>query len=414
MIQLIQFFILSLFLRDNIYFGSTAVSLMNIVNIVVYFYIFISYKKTLSKNFKIIISALLLFFVVELFYVILCYRSIDQVKEFYYSSYIFSILILIYWGVKYEYEKFVKATFDTLYFLYLVILVVVLFELYTKLHLPGSKAGLEKGFEIYPTAFFFNPNDFAVVIVLFLPVLYYLSRILKNEKKFIHLAALSLFFVVVSLSRLCLMFLFLFPFFVLYIQNKIKYLVLLTGGIVILFVILTNINLKYYSDRNSLIASNVNKVISIFNAESEKTTATNNSVLHNVRYKVYSPIINNPQEYIIGRGFVASELLYDEKVIPLENPHSYWAEGIFDFGILGFLPILFIIFSFFCLSYLNSGRDELFRCSIVQILYFIFLLCIPSSIMCLPVVWLPIAIMIALSFNFQSSNLLRADKVGKN
>jgi hypothetical protein len=268
---------------------------------------------------------------------------------------------------------------------------------------------------MYPTAFFFNPNDFAVVIVLFLPVLYYLSRKLKEERKFIFLMFLSLFFVIVSLSRLCLLFLFLFPFFVLYVQNKIKYLTMLTGGVIMLFIILSTINLKYYSDHNSLIASNINKVISIFNTESGTSHISHgNSVMNNIRYKVYYPIINNPEDYIIGKGFIASDLLYKEKIIPIMNPHSYWAEGIFDFGIVGFLPILFIVFAFLILSYLNSKKDELFRCCIVQILYFIFLLCIPSSVMCLPVVWLPMAIMIALSFNFESNNLLSLNKVGKN
>lgn len=406
MIQLIQFFIISLFLRDNIYVGSTALSLMNILNVVVYCYIFISNRKSLSKNFKIIISAVLIFYSIELVYLILGYRDIEQVKEFYYSSYIFSIFILIYWGVKYEYERFVKATFKTLFWLYVLMFVVVMFEILTKLHLPGSKATYEKGFEIYPTAFFYNPNDFAVAIVLFLPILYYLSRILKSEGKFIFIYFLSLFFVTVSLSRLCLLLLFLFPFFVLYIQNKMKYLLFLSGGIFVFILVIMNINIKHNSDRNSLIASNVNKVISIFDVSSnESNKAVSNSVLKNIRYQVYSPIIENPLDYIIGKGFLASDILYKEKKIPLKNPHSYWAEGVFNFGFIGFLPILFILFSILILAIINSKENELFRSSIVQIFYFIFLLCIPSSVMCLPVVWLPVSMVTAFIFNFSSNRL---------
>ena len=403
MIRLLQFFIVSLFLRSNIYFGVEAISLMNIINVLVLVYIALSYKKKFSQDFKFIAFAILIFFTIELLYAILCYRNGEQLKEFYYSSYLFSIFALIYWSVKYEYQRFVKTSFNTVFWLYLVMFVVVIFELITNQHLPASKAAYDKGFEMVPTAFFYNPNDFAVVVVLFLPVLFYFSRLLKQEKKFTLLMFLSAFFVLASMSRLSLIFLVLFTFFMLYLQGKKKQLTVLIGSLVVVVIILATVDLSAFSKNNDLIGGNLSKLASIADVSA---SGNSNSVMNNIRYQVYSPIINNPQDYMIGRGFLASEDLYANKTIPLLNPHSLWAEGIFDFGLIGFAPILFILVLVLVLSLMNVRRDELFKCAIVQVLAFVFLLCIPSSVMCIPVVWVPIAIVTALITNFNNGNKL--------
>jgi hypothetical protein len=285
---------------------------------------------------------------------------------------------------------------------------LVLYELLTGNHLIGSKGSVVLGFKMNPTAFFYNPNDFATVISLFLPVLYCLSQMINSNRKFIILCILSLFFVLVTLSRLSLLFLLVFPFFILYIKSKLQYLVILLGVFTVLVFILVNIDYSRYANKDSLVGYNINKFQSIFNISDNDYSNSVNSMTDNIRYKVYAPIINTPQDFIIGKGFVASELLYKEKIIPLENAHSYWAEGIFNFGFIGFFPILFILITIFSISVFNSNINYFYKCVIVQFIYFIFLLNIPSSVMSLPIVWLPIAIMLAILFNSDNYKNLNA------
>lgn len=408
MIWLIQLFIVSLFLRDNIYFGDTAISLMNVINLIVFGYISFCSRTKISKNFLLIIYAVLIFFIIEFIYLIFFYRSIDQIKEFYYSSYLFSLFLLIYWGIRFHYQNFVKKTFHTLFYLYFVIFFVVLYELFTKHHLPGSRASYDEGFRIYPTAFFYNPNDFAVVISLFLPLLYYFSQILKERIKFYIIFLLSLFFIIATLSRLSLFFLLLFPVFILFIKNKMKYLSILVGIFVILITLLMNIDLKKYSKGDSLMSNNIAKFSSILD---DSGVNPDNSILNNIRYRVFTPIFHSPQNYLFGSGFVSSAELYEKKIIPLENPHSYWAEGIFNFGFIGFSPILFILISILLISSIQLNKHYFYRYSLVQLFYFIFLLNIPSSVMSLPVVWIPISILTGLLFNFKNDDILAIEKI---
>lgn len=400
MIWLIQLLIVSLFLRSNVYFGDTSISLLNIVNIFVFAYFIFSYHKKIGKDFLIILFTLLLFLIIEFIYLLVFYKNVDQIKEFYYSSFFISLFLLIYWGVKYHGIRLIKISFNTIFILYLLMFVIVLFEIITMLHLPASRAAIDVGFANYPTTFFYNPNDFATAIVLFFPLLYYFARILGDRKKIIFITLLSICFTTVTMSRLALILLLVFPVFILFIKNKLKQFVLAIFVFIGIFILLTNLNYQYASKNDSINSRNMNKFVSIFDVSGkDKSNSQSNSVVKNVRYKVFAVIINNPRDFILGKGFLSSETLYDNKIIPIKNPHSYWAESIFNFGFIGFFPILFIFAILLVLSFYNFSKHYLYRISIVQLFYFIVLVNIPSGILCLPILWLPIAFVCAILLN---------------
>jgi len=274
---------------------------------------------------------------------------------------------------------------------------VVIYELITKHHLPASRGSMDDGFVNYPTAFFYNPNDFATVIALFFPILYYLCKILNKMKQLKIISILSLFFIVVSLSRVALMIFLVTPLLIYFINNKFTKLVGTTLLFFSIVILLTCYDFKFYNNDTTLVNRNANKLLTII-----KDPQINKSggLIKNVRFGVYKEVIVNPEKFILGGGFIASEILYKKGLIPLMNPHSFWAEGIIDFGYLGFLPILILILFPLYLSIRNFNKDLLFKCLLIQILYFIVLLNVPSGVMCLPIIWVPIAIFYAFLFNY--------------
>ena len=403
MIWLLQLFIVSLFLRSNAYIGNTAFSLMNILNVLVLFYLIFINKQKINKGFSIVLYSFFIFFLIEFLYLVFYYRCIEQVVEFYYSSFIFSTFLLVYYVVKYDYERFIKITFKTVFFIYLVMFFLVLYELITLNHLPGSKAGIEEGFKLFPTAFFHNPNDFAVVVVMFYPVIYYFFRILKCKVKFTILSILTLFFVLATMSRLALILLVIFPFFLLFIHNKIKYLFFISAFFFSLFFILIKVDFNYLSLNNELLQTNVNKIITIFKSfdDDGHLTEQGSSIITNVRFKMYQFVFDDPTSFIFGKGFIASEVFFKNNLIPIPNPHSYWVEIIFNFGLLGLVPMLFVFCWLFFVAFTKIKKHYFFRLVIVQLIYFIILVHVPSSILSLHVCWIPLAITVALLFNFK-------------
>jgi len=416
MIWFIQFLIISLFIRSNVYIGNTAISLLNVLNFIAIIYIAFAFKLKISKNFSTILLIILFFIFIELLYIFCFYNNINQFKELYYSSFIFTLFILIYWGVKNYQIKFIKITFNTIYYIYWVMLFIVIFEIITKQHLPASKGSVDKGFADYPTAFFYNPNDFATVIGLFFPFIYYVSIIIKKKIQIKIIAILSLFFIITSLSRMALLMLLLMPLFIFFINKKFNklFFVFLVGTCFLAFLI--SANFKFFKNENNLIYRDANKLLTII--KPPKSVNQNNaaSLINNIRFSVYKEIIVSPEKYIIGGGFLASGKLYEKHIIPLENPHSYWIEGIIDFGYIGFLPIIFLILFPLLLSIRNFNKDTLYKYFLIQIIYFIVLLNVPSSVMSLPIIWLPIAFFYALLFNIhlykENPNLTNA--INKN
>jgi hypothetical protein len=408
----IQLFILALFVRSNVYFGSTAVSLLNVLNIVAIGYILLSFHRGFSREFSVVLVLFLTYYVVEVAYLICYYRDIEQVKEFYYSSFLLTLFLLFYWGIKQEIHTFIRKVFNVLFYVYLLIFAIVVYELFTQSHLPGSRALVDKSMVIYPTAFFYNPNDFAVVIALLLPMIYYLALLVNSKIRFWIIACLSLFYIIVTMSRGSLIILFLFPFLGLFINYKARFshklsLFLYAASIFVVILFLQRYSL---SGDGSLFSSNAGKLSTIFHAQTVSGTEEESGFNNNIRYRVYAAILDRPEDFIFGKGFMAGEQLYINKVIPLQNPHSFWAEGIFDFGFLGFLPILLLFAFLVIVSFMGLTINIFFRYSLIQLFFFILLVNIPSGIMSLPLCWLPIAFITALFFNYPQLQTMRLNK----
>ncbi len=400
MIWFIQFLVISLFVRSNIYFGDTAISLLNVINFLAIFYILFSYKRKISKDFIIILIVILFYYFIELIYLIFYFRDIDQIKEFYYSTFIFTLFILIYWGVKIHQIKFSKITFHTIYFIYWIMLFIVLYEIITKHHLPASKGNIDKDFVNLPTAFFYNPNDFATVIALFFPFLYYLCKILNKKLQFKIISILSLFFIIVSLSRVALLLFLMAPLLILFLNNKFKKLFFVTIVFIAIIMLFIKIDFKFLKNESNILNRNANKLLTIIKSpQNDNNTKKVGSLRENIRYSIYKKVFYSPEKYIFGGGFNASGQLYKKGILPLKDPHSYWVEGIIDFGIIGFLPILFLILFPFILSIRYFNKDSLYKYFFIQIFYFLILLNVPSGVMSLPVIWVPIAFFYAFLFN---------------
>ena len=112
-----------------------------------------------------------------------------------------------------------------------------------------------------------------------------------------------------------------------------------------------------------------------------------------VRYDIYKIPFDNPSYFITGSGFNSDKEVikkFSSSSHEIINSHSFFIQLIFYFGWLGFA----IIFSFFLLLFLISILK--YNSTFLLIIFSQALIInISSSIMRMPIIWIPFFIIIS-------------------
>lgn len=401
---LFQFILIASFIRSFIYFFDSTLSPLNILMATADIYILINLRKRYSNNFVFILCLLLLFISIEMIYLSIFYRDIDQIKDFFYSTYIITLLFLAYLGVKEYGEKFLLLSLKTLLIIFSVLFIIVIYEALTGFHFKHSVSYNNPNINV-PTAFFHNPNDLSIAVTIFFPLVFFLSDYFNKKIYKFLFSFYTVSIVIISLSRMAFVLLMCFPFFLLIQRKKLIKLSIILIFITILFSFLLSLKIDYLPNTGTFYNRTYNRIVTIL--KYNENAKDKSSSIHQ-RLEVYKIVIDKPCDYILGKGFQSGEaILRKNSRIDFTDPHSFLVETIFNVGFLGLIPILLFIFLPLYFSFINFDKHELYRFSLVQLIYFIFLINISSSIYRLSLVWIPLVFVYSLILNKQESEILQ-------
>jgi O-antigen ligase len=241
-----------------------------------------------------------------------------------------------------------------------------------------------------PTTVFTNPNDLSAIVVLFFPVLYYLADYFKSRSKKRILSIITIAIVILTMSRVAMAMLLVFPLFNLLIKRKLLRFTFISFSLLVIFIIIFNLNFKYLPNESSLYVRNYNRFITLVNI---KDNFSNKSSSFNERSQVLLIIWENPAEFIFGKGFRAGAVIIPEKKhIQIVDPHSFFLEVIYNFGYFALIPVALLIFIPVYYSFKYFGRHSLYRLGLIQTFYFVILINVSSSVFRFPLVWVPFAV----------------------
>ncbi len=371
---------------SNLYIVNTALSFRNIFFPLLLILIFGLKNVKISRNQTNLLVPIILFYLIGL--LTLFYQSkfnVDVLKDLFYFSFIpIQFIIILLLGNKYQ-NTFYENIYKLSQFLLYVLFAITIFEVLTNKHLPSHNI-LSL---LTPTAFFTNPNDLSVIAISIYVILMTLNR-RSNKRMDLFISLITGVIIFLTLSRLSLL------VFVLLALTKflsVKYLkrVFLLAGIVGIFLLIVS-NIKVPEKSESLIDRSIIRMNSILNFTEQKENKISSV---SIRLEIYNIPFKNAEDFIIGKGFNSDEEIlnkYKSETNPIVNSHSFFIQSIFYFGWFGFLVLLTFFILLILYSVTNSGISKYF---LYIILSQMLIINIPSSIIRMPVIWIPFFIIIS-------------------
>ncbi len=381
--------LIAAFVGSNVYLITTSFTFFNFFMFLLLCYILVFTKREYDRNFIFVLGIIGTFILIGFIYLILFYRDFEQIKDFIYMTYILNIFFIIFTAIKESKIDFFRSFLNTLLTIEFFLLLIALFEAFTGRHLPSSTYYYEKSIFI-PTTVFTNPNDLSAIVVLFFPVLYYLADYFKSKSKKRFLTLMTIAIVILTMSRVAMAMLLVYPLFNLLIKRKLLRFTFISFSLMVIFIIIFNLKFKYLPNENSLFVRNYNRFITLVNI---KDNFSNKSSSFNERSQVLLIIWENPAEFIFGKGFRAGAVIIPEKKhLQIVDPHSFFLEVIYNFGYFALIPVALLIFIPLYYSLKYFGRNSIYRLGLVQTFYFVILINVSSSVFRFPLVWVPFAV----------------------
>lgn len=277
--------------------------------------------------------------------------------------YLFTGLGLSFFTVYYTRDKsYFRSLFYTVFASVAVVMLVGLWETLTGNHLPISLLyGETRTWLNYKaTSFFHNPNDFATMLALYLPIVYGIMRIGPNIP--IKLGAsvsilVGLYLLLVTMSRAnmialcfaCLGMLFLFLSSAIY-RSRFNGYIWMAGTALISLVIIFGLVLGgVLPDYQFLELKPLQGLYKFGVIEA-------NSVVSRVDLLRAGAIISQ-EHFLLGVGAGNAEhhmLQYTDQTWGLINMHNWWAEVLINYGIIIFLLYLVFFISIILALYRNA------------------------------------------------------------
>ncbi len=392
MLAVIKIFIVLLFVGSNIYIVDTSLSLLNVYfAALLLFTPFLVKKITYSKEVISFFSLNLLLVFIAALYLVTTYDDPMEIKDFYYLFYILFVPFLLYSAYKVYGFKLLETIYNYVFIMLALSLVVILVEIKTGFHLPVHNE--EEAFRNVPSGFFTNPNDMASIAIMLYPFMLFTG--IKQNKIFktIIITLITIAISGICFSRISLIILICLPLFWLLIKQKYVLFVFLFTGAVFGILMLMHYKMDYYKDPENIWERNINRVASFLDQDNRGEDSS-----FSQRFMIYSTPFEAPQNYVIGYGFRGSlKALKKNPLLWVKDPHSFPIELIYNFGFLGFLPFFFAILFLLYKIMVNFKIDEVYRYGLVQLIYFLLLVNISSSVMKKPVVWIPYSIVMLIT-----------------
>jgi hypothetical protein len=378
------FFIFSI-IGSNIYLFNTWLSFRNILFFGLLVIIFALRKVKITNNQILIGIPIFLLFALGVMHFIFYFKfEIEVFKDFFYFTFIpVQFLVIILLGNKFNWDFF-KTMFNLSFNLLVLLFLITIFEFFTNIHFRSHNSSEN----LIPSGFFTNSNDLSVVAISLLMLLMAFSRTYSNSKKDIVITLFSGIIVFITLSRISIIAYFILVFFKFASKINTNKLVILIVPIASLLIIISQIKLP--SKSNSIIERSIIRINSLNNLESQFNNKKSSLA---IRYDIYKIPFNNPSYFITGCGFNSDKKIIEKfsssshKII---NSHSFFIQLIFYFGWLGFAILSLFFLMLFLISALKSNYTFL-----LIIFSQALIINIPSSIMRMPIVWIPFFIIIS-------------------
>lgn len=336
-------------------------------------------------------------------------------------NYIIMICLLLMIVVENKSKDRLKETFKFLEYVYIGILVLGFVQIL------GFKYGLKNSYDVVPNiyeklpylirvpqVFFYNPNNYGVVVslaMIFILVAYSFSKTKKQKIYYLTLFICSQLNLIFSKCRTAWIVLVGFVIFAIILSIVYKNKNLRKSSIqifiimsVIFFILSLVPNMTYYYDKFN--ATPILRKLNIVNIH--KPAIPNNEIASfgekgsiNVRYTLMIDVINGviKEKHLLGFG-VGNTPVYIQRVgntYGIFSIHSFWFEILGDFGIF-----IFLYFIYICINILrdlfiglkNKGNN-LNKYSLIGILCSVSiagLIFAPSSVVAFTPFWICLAL----------------------
>lgn len=272
---------------------------------------------------------------------------------------VFSFLWVI---VFYNKDKNIfKCTLKVLFFISLLALLIGTLEAFTNFRLPvspyfdidGHSFDVAQQISVTPTSFFYNPNNYAVFLVLFLPFILFGIEYISSKKKkivFFLIAFLIVINVIMTDSRInilsCVFVLLIYLLFSLLrggfsFSKTLKYFFIFLAMMPLVF-FLINSN-DYLKNRFEDAIYVIDSILS------KKYILDRGGDSLSIRMTILKKIIFPPSsfDFLFGFGVGNSRDYLREQNLPRQiiDPHNWWLEILGDFGFIFFLWYLIFFIS---------------------------------------------------------------------
>lgn len=314
-----------------------------------------------------------------------------------YVYYIFELSYLIFLSVYYLRTKHVFFQFSRIIvWIYVLQLALGLVEVFSGWHLPASGSlfyeTTTSAFQ--PTGLLFNTNDYALFLVIFLPVVFWRLTFLKTPWRYIWMFTIlpvTFYLVVMTYSRLGLIALFLVvgALIVQYARQLTWFI-----GACVTFVV-ANILL--------FMPQVLNKVIGIIDSSfTEKGASTSDRM---ERYKSLWQIVVDSNFRGVGAGnspIQLNEYRLGHEVLQdmILAPHNFWLELLADGGYMGIIALI-VFAGFGCYAVYvwwtgRQGSDQVLRLvPVLILLVFMFSSVALSTVIDKRYLWLAVGMAIS-------------------
>jgi len=321
------------------YLGIQQLQFFRLVLIISSLYIIFQVVKNNTKINNVLflyISWLFLYYFLSLVSSLVNYMSLSKYETDINSFINFTIILLFNINLIYflnkNHEKFIQILYKTVVFLFLLMLIISLYEIIWQAHLSPSKAYFQSLFtslHYQPATFFSNPNDFMAVLTLMI-VFIVGYNINRNNMNYILLYSFILFGLILSFIT----------------GSRIATLSILSILAILLF------NTKIISWKFAVLSLffliialyNINTNIQIIDTISSFSLGGNSTEVRKELYK--SAIFLIEEKYFFGVGINNSSIYYDllnnSNLSGAINPHNYLLEILINSGALVMLSYLLL------------------------------------------------------------------------
>ena len=308
---------------SSIYFGFQEIQFFRIILVVSTLTVILMIKKYRTSLSEPSILILIFFTIYFLWTTtISIFTDSIRINDLLNFSIMYLLVVVIIFFMNYNNEAFLKVYYKTSVGMSILMFVISIWEIRTHHHFSASSSNdAPSHLTFLPTAFFTNTNDMmAILTLIILYIIGYFSVYKKPLNLFIYFLLITTIILSFITSARLAMLILLFTFLLLFLQ-KINFKKILIGGFIILLGLIILINFI-----------NLDSLLPTLSIGGESTS---------LRMHLYIDAFDSIEMYNgLGAGINNShefyQILNDQRLNGLINPHNYLIEILINSGVLVF------------------------------------------------------------------------------